>query len=153
MLKTTSLAALVAGGQVPLVPGDTLRVICKFTYTVAQTTTEVLWGALGIGLGRDIESFKYITLDKALTPTTWEGDIDIPIPMSGKNNGAYWLQVEVKDYDLGQQAGQKIEGAVVISGMPEVGDVFNVLEMIPLLVMVMMMSMMMNIMGGLTKEA
>lgn len=152
MLKTTSLAALAAGEQVQLGPGDTLRVTCGFTYTVSQTTTEVLWGALGIGLGRDIENFKDITLDKALTPATWKGHIDILVPMSGKNNGAYWLQVEVKDYDLGQEAGHKIENAVMMSGMPEVGDVFSVLEMIPLLVMVMMMSMMMNIMGGLTKE-
>ncbi len=149
MLVQTSLAELVAGAQVALRPGDTLRVTCSFKYTVSQATTETLWGALGIGLGRDIEAFKEIDLDRSITPETWSGFIEIPIPMSGKNNGIYWLQVEVKNYDLGKEAGEKIEGAVMMSGMPEIGDVFTVLELIPALIMVMMMSMMMNIMGGL----
>lgn len=151
MLVQTSLAALAAGNQVALGPGDTLRVTCSFNYTLSQPTTEVLWGALGIGLGRDIENFKDISLERAITQKTWDGYIDITIPMSGKNNGTYWLQVEVQGYDLGRNAGEKIEGAVIISGMPEIGDVFTVLELIPALIMVMMMSMMMNVMGGLTE--
>jgi len=149
MLVQVSLADLVAGKQVALGPGDTLRVTCSFKYTVSQATTETLWGALGIGLGRDIENFKEISLERAITAKTWEGYIDIPIPMSGKNNGAYWLQVEVKGYDLGKNAGEKIENAVMMSGMPEFGDIFTVLELIPALIMVMMMSMMMNVMGSL----
>ncbi len=147
MLVETSLAALAAGEQEQLGPGDTLRVNCSFRYTIAQATTETLWGALGIGLGRDIQYFKEINLERAITAKTWSGYIDIPVPMSGKNNGTYWLQVEIQGYDLGRSAGEKIEGAVVISGMPEIGDVFAVLDMIPMLVMVMMMSMMMNTMG------
>jgi len=147
MLIQTSLAALVAGNQVALGPGDTLRVTCSFRYTISQATTEVLWGALGFGLGRDIEAFKDISLERAITQKTWSGYIDIPIPMTGKNNGVYWLQVEVKDYDLGKEAGEKIEGAVVISGMPERVYFWDVLEMLPALVMVMMMSMMMNMMS------
>lgn len=151
MLVQTSLAELVAGTQVALRPGDTLRVTCSFKYTVSQATTETLWGALGIGLGRDIEAFKEIDLERAITAKTWSGYIDIPIPMSGKNNGAYWLQVEVKGYDLGRDAGEKIENAIMMSGMPEIGDIFTVLELIPALIMVMMMSMMMNLIGGVTK--
>ena len=147
MLVQTSLAALAAGNPVALGPGDTLRVECSFKYTISQPSTEVLWGALGIGLGRDIENFKDISLNRAITLDTWEGYIDIPIPMSGKNNGTYWLQAEVQGYNIGP-AGEKIEGAVVISGMPEVGDIFTVLDMIPLLIVVMMMSMMMNMMSG-----
>jgi len=141
MLVETSLADLAAGEQVQLGPGDTLRVSCSFKYTVAQAITVTLWAALGIGLGRDIESFKEISLEATLTSKTWEGDIDIPIPTSGKNNGAYWLQVEVKGYDLGRNAGQKIEGAVVISGMGA-----GITDMLPMLIMVMMMGMVMPMM-------
>ena len=142
MLVETSLTALAAGEQVQLGPGDTLRVSCNFKYTVAQAITVTLWAALGIGLGRDIESFKEISLEPTLTPKTWEGDIDIPIPTSGKNNGTYWLQAEIKGYDLGKNAGQKIEGAVVISGMGGAG----ITDMLPVLIMVMMMGMVMPMM-------
>ena len=117
MLVETSLATLATGKQVQLVPGDTLRVFYSLNYLVAQAKAVTVWGALGIGLGRDIESFTPINLPAALTQNTWNSYIDIPIPTSGKTNGTYWLQVEVQGYDLGKTAGQKIEGAVVISGM------------------------------------
>jgi len=117
MLVETSLAVLATGKQVQLVPGDTLRVFYSLNYLVAQAKAVTVWGALGIGLGRDIESFTPINLPAALTQNTWNSYIDIPIPTFGKTNGTYWLQVEVQGYDLGKTAGQKIEGAVVISGM------------------------------------
>ena len=141
MLVETSLAALAAGEQVQLGPGDTLRVSCNFKYTVAQAITVTLWASLGIGLGRDIESFKEVSLEATLTSKTWEGYIDIPIPTSGKNNGTYWLQAEIKGYDLGKNTGQKIEGAVVISGMGG-----GITDMLPMLIMVMMMGMVMPMM-------
>lgn len=154
MLVETSLAALASGEQVALVPGDTLRVTCSFSYTVAEAITVTLWGALGIGLGRDIENFKQISLEASTTPKTWSGDIDIPIPTSGKNNGTYWLQVEVQGYDLGSHAGQKIEGAVVISGMPEVGDIFKTIgNLVTMMIVMMMMEMMMGMMDGMFPQA
>ena len=138
MLVETSLAALAAGEQVQLSPGDTLRVSCSFKYTVAEAVTVVLWASLGIGLGRDIESFEEISLEATLTPKTWEGYIDIPIPTSGKNNGIYWLQAEIKGYPETQT---RINDAVVISGMP-----VSVWEMIPTLMVLMMMGMVMPMM-------
>ena len=114
MLVETSLSALAAGEQVQLGPGDTLRVNLTFKYAVAQAITVTLWVALGLGLGRDIESFKEISLEATLTPKTWTGYIDIVIPVSGKTNGTYWLQAEIKDYGETQT---RIDGAVIITGM------------------------------------
>ena len=134
MLVTTSLNALAAGEQVSVGPGDTLRVSCSFRYTVARATTVTLWASLGLGLGRDIESFKEISLEAALAPRTWEGDIDISIPASDKTNGTYWLRAEVKGYGETQVT---IGDAVVISGMPT-----GVMDMLPALMAVMMTTMM-----------
>ena len=133
MLIQTSLAALAAGEQVELAPGDTLCVSCSFKYVVAQAVTVVLWASLGLGIGRDIESFEEISLEATLTPKTWEGDIDIPIP-SGKTAGTYWLRAEIEGYPETQTT---IPDAAVISGVP------GVFEMIgPLLVLGLMAGMM-----------
>ena len=140
MLVTTSLKGLAAGEQVELRPGDTLRVSCSFKYTVAKATTVTLWASLGLGWGRDMESFKEISLEATLTTKTWEGDIDINIPTSGKRNDTYWLRAEIKGYGETQVT---INDAVVISGMPG-----GLLDMLPAMMVVMMTSMMM----GMTEE-
>lgn len=132
----TSLSALAAGEQVQLGPGDTLRVSCSFKYTVAEATTVTLWASLGLGIGRDIESKEEISLGATLTPKTWEGDIDIAIPTSGKSNGTYWLRAEIEGYGETQTT---IPDAVVISGMP-----VGILDMLPALMMVIMMGVMMG---------
>jgi len=136
MLVKTSLDALTAGEQVQLGPGDVLRVSCRFQYVVSTATTVTLWASLGISPGRDIESFKEISLEAALSPTTWEGDIDIVIPASGKADGVYWLWAEIQGYGETQV---KIENAVVISGMPA-----DVLDMLSPMMMLMMMTMVMG---------
>ena len=129
MLVQTSLAALAAGEQVELAPGDVLRVSCSFKYVVAQATTVVLWASLGLGIGRDIESFKEISLEATLTPKTWTGDIDIEIP-SGKTAGTYWLRAEIEGYPDTQTT---IPDAAVIAGVP------SMMEMVgPLLAMGLM---------------
>jgi hypothetical protein len=140
MLVETSLAVLAAGEQVQLGPGDTLRVNLNFKYTVAQAITVTLWAALGLGLGRDIETFKEISLEATLTPKTWTGYIDIPIPTSGKKNGTYWLQAEIKSYPETQT---RIDNAVVISGM---GGGFDLSSIMGIMVVVMMMGMVMPMM-------
>jgi len=140
MLVTTSLNALAAGEQVQLGPGDVLRVSCSFKYIVAVDTTATLWVSLGISPGRDIESFGEISLEATLTPKTWEGEIDLVIPDSGKTDGVYWLRAEIKDF---RETQVTIENAVVISGMPA-----GTLDMLSPMLMVMMMSMMMGLVGG-----
>jgi hypothetical protein len=132
MLVQTSLATLAAGEQVQLGPGDTLRVTLSFKYTVAQAITITLWAALGLGLGRDIEAFKEVSLEATLTPKTWEGFIDIPIPTSGKKDGTYWLQAEIRGYPETQV---RVDNAVIISGMPAGIDLMSIMG----LMMVMMM--------------
>lgn len=118
MLVQTSLAALAAGEQVELGPGDILRVSISFKYTVAQSITVVLWASLGTGLIRsDMESFKEISLEATLTPKTWEGDIDINIPMSGEENVDYWLRAEIEGYPDTQT--QTPNNPILIRGMPE----------------------------------
>ena len=137
MLVETSLATLAAGEQVQLGPGDTLRVNLSFKYTVAQAITVTLWAALGLGLGRDIEAFKEISLEATLTPKTWSGYIDIPIPTSGKSNGTYWLQAEIKGYPETQT---RINEAVMISGMsPPTPDILSTLMMVMMMGMIMPM--------------
>ena len=116
MIVNTSLSALAAGEQVELAPGDVLRVSCSFKYVVAQAITVVLWASLGLGIGRDIESFEEISLEATLTPKTWTGDIDILIP-SGKTAGTYWLRAEIEGYPETQTT---ISDAVTISGVPSV---------------------------------
>lgn len=145
MLVETSLAALATGEQVTVGPGDTLRVHVSFQYTVAESTTVTLWASLGLGLGRDIESFKEISLEATLTPKTWpkpgeEGYIDIPIPTSGKSNGTYWLQAEIKGYPETQV---RIDNAVVISGMAVGIDITSIMG---IMMVVMMMGMIMPMM-------
>jgi hypothetical protein len=140
MLVETSVGALAAGEQAQLGPGDTLRVNVSFKYTVSRATTVTLWASLGLGLGRDIESLKEISLEAALTPKTWQGYIDIPIPTSGKKNGTYWLQAEIEGYPETQV---RIENAVVITGMPP-----GLADILPAMVTVMMMGMMVNVMEG-----
>jgi len=140
MLVETSLASLVAGEQVQLGPGDTLRVSLSFKYTVAEAITVTLWASLGLGIGRDIESFKEISLEATLTPKTWEGYIDIPIPTSGKNNGTYWLQAEIKGYPETQV---RIGNAVVISGMAAGIDITSIMG---IMMVMMMMGMIMPMM-------
>jgi hypothetical protein len=141
MLVETSLAALAAGEQVQLGPGDTLRVNLSFKYIVAQAITVTLWPSLGLGLGRDIESFKEISLEATLTPKTWSGYADILIPASGKTNGTYWLQAEIKGYP---ETMVKIDNAVVISGMG--GGGFDISSIMGIMMMVMMMGMIMPMM-------
>jgi len=132
MLVQTSLSALLAGEQVELAPGDVLRVSCSFKYKVAEAITVVLWASLGLGIGRDIESFEEISLEATLTPKTWEGDIDILIP-SGKTAGTYWLRAEIEGYPDTQTT---IPDAAVISGVP------SMMEMVgPLLAMGLMAGM------------
>lgn len=136
MLVETSLAALAAGEQVQLGPGDTLRVSVSFKYIVAVGTTVTLWASLGLDLGRDIENFDEISLEATLTPKTWEGDIDINIPTSGKSNGTYGLRAEIQGYPETQVT---IKDAIVISGMPT-----GISDIIGMVVVVMMMGMMME---------
>ena len=138
MLLMRALANLAAGEQVELHPGDTLRVEVSFRYTVSRGTTVVLWASLGLGLGRDIESFKEISLEATLTPKTWEGYLDLPIPASGKRDGTYWLQAEVKGYPETQV---RLDNAVTISGMSA-----GITDVLPALMAVMMMGMVMPVM-------
>jgi len=130
----TDLTVLAASKLIPLTPGDTLVAEVSFKYTVAQGTTVTLWASLGLGVGRDIESFKEISLEAALTPKTWSGTTEIVIPTSGKSDGTYWMKVEVDGNEV------TIPDAVVISGMSSISS------MIPMLMMVMMMGMMMPMM-------
>ncbi len=139
MLVTTLLAELVAGETVELHSGDTLRVEVSFKYTVAQGVTVTLWASLGLGLGRDIESFEEISLEATLTPKSWAGYIDLPIPASGKKNGTYWLQSEVKGYPETQV---RVNDAAVISGMGG-----GITESLPSLMALMVMTMMMGMFG------
>jgi hypothetical protein len=139
MLVETSLDALAAGEQVQLGPGDVLRVCCRFKYVVAVDTTATLWASLGISPGRDIEAFREISLEATLTPKTWEGDIDIVIPASGKTDGTYWLRAEIKGFGETQVT---IDDAVVISGMPA-----GMTDMLEPLMMVMMLGMLVNVTG------
>ena len=132
MIVNTSLNALAAGEQIELAPGDVLRVSCSFKYVVAQAVTVTLWASLGLGIGRDIESFEEISLEAALTPKTWAGDIDISIP-TGKTTGTYWLRAEIKGYPDTQTT---IPDAVVISGVPSVFEMIG-----PLLVLGLMMGL------------
>ena len=141
MIVTTSLNALTAGEQVSLGPGDTLRVSCGFKYTVARATTVTLWASLGLGLGRDIESFREISLEAALTPKTWEGEIDIGIPASGKTNGSYWLRAEVEGYGETQVT---IDDAVIISGYSSTTS-----DLIGMVTAVMFMGLMTSAMEGI----
>ena len=134
-MNITNLTVLQAGKQIALGPGDTLVVDVSFKYTVAEGTTATLWASLGIGVGRDIESFKEISLDATITPKTWEGSIEIPIPTSGKTNGTYWMKVEVNGTEV------TIPDAVVISGMPT-----GITDILPMVILVMVMSMMMGVM-------
>jgi len=144
VVVTTSLAALQNGEQVELHPGDILRVAVDFDYKIAETTTVTLWGSLGLGFGRDIENFKEITLERALTFQHVEETIDIEIPSSGKTDGTYWLQAEIQGYGDTQV---RIDDAVIISGMAE--DMWGLIgAILPLMLMVMMMSMV----SGMTKE-
>lgn len=136
-VSITGLTVLGAGKRVPLSPGDTLVIEVSFMYTAGEATDVTLWASLGLSIGRDIESFKNIHLEKALTSTFWEGETEILIPTSGKTNGAYWMKVEINGTEV------TIPDAVVIGGMPTVWDIG---EMIPMLIMVMVMSMMMGVM-------
>lgn len=131
----TDLTVLAAGKLIPLTPGDTLVVEVSFKYTVAQGTTVTLWASLGLGVGRDIESFKEISLEASLTPKTWSGTTEIVIPASGKSDGTYWMKVEVDGNEV------TIPDAVVISGMSA-----GIMDMLPMLMVVMMMGMMMPMM-------
>lgn len=137
-VNITDLTVLQAGKLIPLGPNDTLVVDVSFEYTVSQGAPVTLWASLGLATGRDIESFKEVSLDAALTPKTWTGSTEIVIPGTdaGKANGTYWMKVEVNGTEV------TISDAVVISGMP---SIVPVLDIIPMVIMVMMMSMMMNI--------
>lgn len=134
-VNITNLTVLETGKKIPLGPGEILVVEVSFNYTVSQATDVVLWASLGLAIGRDIESFKTIHLDRAPTSTKWEGETEILIPASGKTNGTYWMKVEVNGTEV------TIGDAVVISGMP-----VGILDMIPMLMVVMMMGIMMSVM-------
>ena len=137
-----NLNALQDGAQIPLVPGDILRITVDFTYRVAAPITVILWAALGTGLLRsDMETFQELTLDTAIISKDIEEIIDINIPVEGEENGVYWLQVEIRDYD----ASDHIDDAVVISGMPT--DIWDTMAAImPLMLMMMLMNMIMPMM-------
>ena len=136
-VNITDLTVLEAGKKIPLGPGDTLVIEVSFKYTVSQSTTVTLWASLGLATGRDIENFEEISLEASLTPKTWAGTIEIPIPTSGKSNGTYWMKVEVNGTEV------TIPDAVVISRMP-----VGITELLPMLMVVMMLSMMMSVMEG-----
>lgn len=138
------VGALEEIAQVTLGPGDTLHVTVDFDYKIAETTTVTLWASLGLGFGRDIENFKEITLERALTFQHVEETIDIEIPSSGKTNGTYWLQAEIQGYGDTQT---RIDDAVIISGMAE--SIWGLMgDILPLMMMIMMVSMV----SGMAKE-
>ncbi len=137
-LSITGLTVLEVGKQIPLGPGDTLVVKVSFGYFASEASDVTLWASLGIGVGRDIESFLSIHLDKALVPQTWEGTTEIFIPTSDKTDAVYWMKVEVNGTEV------TIPNAVVISGMPA-----GTFEMIgPLLVLGLLAAMMPMLSGG-----
>lgn len=136
-MTITSLVVVVAGKEVSLVPNDILVVQASFQYRTPVPVDVTLWASLGIGLGRDIESFMSIHLEATTTTETWTGTTEILIPSSGKANGTYWMKVEIDGEEV------TISNAVVISNME---TAWGVIEMIPLLITVMIMSMLMNMM-------
>jgi len=138
-MTITSLVVVAAGKMIELSPGDTLEIQVSFDYVTGLPVVVTLWASLGIGPGRDMESFKDIHLEATTTTKTWSGTTEIAIPASGKRNGTYWMKVEIDGEEV------TIQDAVVISGMPTTGIGF-IGDMIGMLVLVMMMSMMMNMM-------
>lgn len=134
MVNITNLIALEAGKRIPLNPGDILVVEYSFNYTAIQGADVDLWVSLGIGIGRDIEGFASLHLDKALIPKIFSGTFELAIPTSGKTNGTYWMKVEVNGTEI------TIPDAVVISGMTMLPDIFQ--QIGPLLVFGLMIGMM-----------
>lgn len=149
MIRALTLTALIANEQVELAPGDILRVTCSFKYTIGAITTVTLWAALGTGLIRSrMETYKSISLDAAPTPRTWEGDIDIIIPMTGEDNKDYWLRVEIQGYEDETRV-QTPDNPILIRGMPEEVGIFDMMG--PLLVLGLMMGLM-TMMTPMMKE-
>lgn len=126
-LNITDLVALEVGKEIPLKPGNILVVDVRFNYIVSEPVDVTLWASLGIGMGRDVESFLPIYLDEALTPKTWEGSTEIAIPTSGIANGTYWMKVEVNGTEI------TIPNAVIISGVLDIWEMIG-----PLLVLGLM---------------
>lgn len=129
----------IIGKEVALSPGDILEIEVSFDYKSPTASVPTLWASLGIGIGRDIESFKQIELSASSALKTWTGTTEIVIPTSGKSDGTYWMKVEIDGEEI------TIQNAVVITGMPTTG-IGQIGDMIGMLVLVMMMSMMMNMM-------
>jgi len=140
MIVQTSLGALASGQKIELSPGDILRISISFKYTVAESTTVVLWASLGLGIGRDIENREEISLEAAITPKTWEGSIDLTVPQ-GVTAGTYWLRAEVEGYPETQVT---IPDAVEIIAPPSIWESMSALMVMGL--MMGMVSMMMPMM-------
>ena len=96
---------------------------------------------MGIGVGRDIESFKNISLEATNVEKTWTGETQIQIPASGKTDGVYWMKVEIDGEEV------TVQNAVVISGMPSSSLLgFDIGPLISIMIIMMMMKMMMSFM-------
>ncbi len=138
-MTITDLTVVAAGKSIELGPGDVLEIQVSFKYIASQPADVVLWASLGIGIGRDIESFKNILLDTTLTTKTWTGETQIQIPITGKTDGTYWMKVEIDGEEV------TIQDAVIISGMPSTGF-GQIGDMIGMMVTMMIVMMMMNMM-------
>jgi len=152
LLIETSLDTLVAGEQVQLTVGDTLRVRVSFSYAAGQATTITLWATpyqYKAGILDHIEGSRgtaQVSLDAAVTPVTKEATVDmkvIPAAQGGISDGTYGLIVEIPNTDVSA----KIDSCLVISGNPPgLGDILT--SLLPMLVMVMMLGMIMPMMQG-----
>ena len=142
MIVQTSLGALASGQKIELSPGDILRISISFKYTVAESTTVVLWASLGLGIGRDIETKEEISLEAAITPKTWEGSIDLTVPQ-GVTAGTYWLRAEIEGYPETQVT---LPDAVVITAPP------SPIEMVGPLLVLGLMAAMVSQMAPMMKE-
>jgi len=141
-VRTVSLEALQAGAQVTVAPGDTLRVVVSFKYTVAANTTALLRAApyaytLGV-LDRVNSCVAEVDVDlpAATTPTAKEATVDIYILSKadgGPTDGTYGLIAEFPGYDLEEH----IDNAIIIEGNKD-----NWSELLGTVMMIMMMGMM-----------
>jgi hypothetical protein len=143
-IKHASLVALQAGEQVTVAPGDTLRVIVTFDYTVSVDASVILRAApyaYTLGILNRVDKCvteETVQLPRALDPTSKEATVDIfvlPAADGGPKDGTYGLIAEIPGYD----ASQNIDDAIVIAGNPE-----GITELIAPMMMLMMMGMMMG---------
>lgn len=126
--------------QIQVSPGDIVQVKVTFSYTVSKDVTEELWVSLYIPPGRDKTVKVEVSLGQSITPKEQSITVEIPIsaddPQLGNDTYDLWAELRGIDED-------KVDDAVVITGMPKMLDV---LELVPMVMMVMMMSVMMGIM-------